>query len=82
MSAHTRAHRTDVQGMTQVDVDWAALAALAGRAAKEAEHAGVPCAARPATGFWHLDGPCRCFVGGPPPEYPAVPTQRRADPSA
>jgi len=29
-----------------------------------------PCAARPSTGFVHLDGPCRCFVGGPPPEFP------------
>ena len=30
----------------------------------------VPCAARPSTGFVHLDGPCRCFVGGPAPEFP------------
>jgi len=29
----------------------------------------VPCAARPSTGFVHLDGPCRCFAGGPPPEF-------------
>ncbi len=29
----------------------------------------VPCAARPSTGFVHLDGPCHCFVGGPPPEF-------------
>lgn len=29
----------------------------------------VPCAARPSTGFVHLDGPCRCFVGGPAPEF-------------
>ena len=34
----------------------------------------VPCAARPSTGFLHLDGACRCFVGGPPPEFaPAQP---------
>lgn len=30
----------------------------------------VPCAARPGTGFVHLDGECRCFVGGPAPEFP------------
>ena len=33
----------------------------------------VPCAARPSTGFVHLDGPCRCFVGGPPPEFAQPP---------
>lgn len=40
------------------------------------ELAPVPCAARPSTGFVHLDGPCRCFVGGPAPEFApmAVPT--------
>ena len=32
---------------------------------------GVPCAARPSTGFRHLDGPCQCFFGGPPPSFPA-----------
>ncbi|MCL3861413.1 hypothetical protein [Actinotalea sp. K2] len=31
--------------------------------------AAVPCAARPSTGFLHLDGACRCFFGGPPPEF-------------
>ncbi|WP_225755071.1 hypothetical protein [Actinotalea sp. Marseille-Q4924] len=30
----------------------------------------VPCAARPSTRFVHRDGPCRCFVGGPAPEFP------------
>ena len=35
--------------------------------------AGVPCAARPSTGFRHLDGPCQCFFGGPPPTFPATP---------
>lgn len=29
----------------------------------------VPCAARPSTGFLHLDGQCRCFFGGPAPEF-------------
>lgn len=39
----------------------------------------VPCAARPSTGFVHLDGPCRCFAGGPPPEFaPMVHLERRA----
>lgn len=57
--------------MRQVDVDWEALGVLAvGRA--PAEPVGVPCAARPATRFRHLDGPCRCFVGGPPPVYPSA----------
>ena len=32
----------------------------------------VPCAARPSTRFVHLDGSCRCFVGGPAPEFPPV----------
>ncbi len=58
--------------MTQVDVDWEALALLAVGRAPEARR-GVPCAARPSTRFRHLDGPCRCFVGGPPPEYPPAP---------
>jgi hypothetical protein len=31
---------------------------------------GVPCAARPSTGFRHFDGPCQCFFGGPPPAFP------------
>ncbi|WP_298459125.1 hypothetical protein [uncultured Cellulomonas sp.] len=30
---------------------------------------GIPCAARPAAGLVHLDGPCGCFCGGPPPVY-------------
>lgn len=34
--------------------------------------AGVPCAARPATGFRHLDGVCECFFGGSPPAFPAA----------
>lgn len=39
----------------------------------------VPCAARPSTGFVHLDGPCRCFAGGPAPEFaPMVHLERRA----
>jgi len=29
----------------------------------------VPCAARPSTGYVHLDGACRCFAGGPAPLY-------------
>ncbi|WP_309134707.1 hypothetical protein [Cellulomonas sp.] len=29
----------------------------------------VPCAARPGTALRHVDGPCLCFVGGPPPEF-------------
>lgn len=32
----------------------------------------APCAARPGTGFVHRDGRCRCFTGGPPPEFPAA----------
>ena len=39
--------------------------------------APVPCAAHPYTSLVHVDGPCRCFAGGPPPEYaqrrPAAP---------
>lgn len=31
--------------------------------------APVPCAARPSTGFIHRDGACRCFTGGPAPEF-------------
>ncbi len=27
------------------------------------------CAARPSTGFVHRDGACRCFAGGPAPEF-------------
>ncbi|HEY3438116.1 MAG TPA: hypothetical protein VGK35_10560 [Actinotalea sp.] len=34
----------------------------------------VPCAARPSTAFVHLDGPCRCFFGGPAPEFTAPPS--------
>ncbi len=30
----------------------------------------VPCAARPGTALRHVDGPCQCFFGGPPPEFP------------
>lgn len=59
--------------MTQVDVDWEALASLAAGPAP-GPVVGVPCAARPSTAYRHLDGACRCFVGGPPPEYPRFPT--------
>ncbi|NTW42218.1 MAG: hypothetical protein HGA44_20460 [Cellulomonadaceae bacterium] len=40
----------------------------------------VPCAARPSTGFLHLDGRCRCFFGGPAPEFAPMPrrTELRA----
>lgn len=37
--------------------------------AATSEHAVVPCAARPWTTLVHVDGPCRCFVGGPAPVY-------------
>ncbi len=44
-----------------------------------ADLVAVPCAARPSTGFVHLDGPCRCFVGGPAPEFaPLTDVERRA----
>ena len=29
----------------------------------------TPCEARPSTGFHHPDGKCRCFTGGPAPEF-------------
>lgn len=58
--------------MTQVDVDWEALALLAHATADEGAE-GVPCAARPSTRYRHLDGPCQCFVGGPAPEFPRTP---------
>jgi len=45
-----------------------------------APRAPFPCVARPSTGFVHLDGPCRCFVGGPPPEFPAVEQPEAARP--
>ena len=34
------------------------------------EMLGVPCAARPSTGFRHYEGPCQCFFGGPAPVFP------------
>lgn len=37
--------------------------------ALQAVRVAVPCAARPGTALRHLDGPCRCFVGGPAPEF-------------
>ncbi|HMO11572.1 MAG TPA: hypothetical protein PKB06_08755 [Actinotalea sp.] len=42
------------------------------------ETVSVPCAARPGTGFVHLDGPCHCFAGGPAPEFaPTTDLERR-----
>jgi hypothetical protein len=35
--------------------------------------APYPCAAQPGRGLVHLDGPCRCFAGGPAPAFPQVP---------
>lgn len=29
----------------------------------------IPCVARPGSGLAHLDGPCQCFFGGPPPVF-------------
>lgn len=40
------------------------------------------CVARPAMGFIHHDGPCRCFSNGPRPEFPlssGVPPEERKD---
>lgn len=34
------------------------------------ETTAVPCAARPSTAFSHPEGQCRCFYGGPAPEFP------------
>ena len=54
------------------------LATLATTAADDAAIAltarsgPLPCAARPSTGFIHRDGPCRCFFGGPGPEFAPV----------
>ncbi|GGC04593.1 hypothetical protein [Cellulomonas carbonis] len=42
------------------------------RLARTSEPDPVPCAARPYTGFVHRDGACRCFFGGPAPEFPPV----------
>ncbi|MCU1432261.1 MAG: hypothetical protein JWP95_1366 [Actinotalea sp.] len=37
---------------------------------KDQERAeAVPCLARPSTGFFHPDGRCECFFGGPAPEF-------------
>lgn len=33
----------------------------------------APCAAHPHSGLMHFDGTCRCFFGGPAPEF-APPT--------
>lgn len=41
--------------------------------AAQGRAAPVPCAARPSTSFRHLDGPCRCFFGGPAPEFGPLP---------
>lgn len=38
-----------------------------------AQVTAVPCVARPSTAFRHLDGACRCFVGGAAPELPSGP---------
>lgn len=62
--------------MTQVDVDWEALALLAHATTRD-DADGVPCAARPSTRYRHLDGPCRCFVGGPAPEFGPMPVPPR-----
>lgn len=52
--------------------DLTPLLVLAGRIAGRLASAPqpVPCAARPSTRFVHRDGACRCFVGGPAPEFP------------
>lgn len=39
--------------------------------------AAVPCAARPYASLVHVDGACRCFAGGPPPEYATRPVGPR-----
>lgn len=55
--------------MSTVDAD----PILAPEAARAEADRPVPCAARPSTGFLHWDGPCRCFFGGPAPEFAPVP---------
>lgn len=57
----------------------AALTVLVYRTSQlEALTRPVPCAARPSTTFVHRDGSCRCFIGGPAPEFttPAHPVHR------
>ena len=51
---------------------FAATASDGAARALTARSGPVPCAARPSTGFIHLDGPCRCFFGGPGPEFAPV----------
>ena len=38
-------------------------------AADQVPAIAVPCVAHPHAGRVHLDGPCRCFVGGPAPVF-------------
>ncbi|HWS57747.1 MAG TPA: hypothetical protein VN257_04350, partial [Actinotalea sp.] len=69
---HAQPRRADWDGMSI-----ATQYPLAGPQETTAEHVAVPCAARPSTGFVHLDGPCHCFAGGPAPEFaPLRPDQR------
>lgn len=65
---HRDVRHADWDGMSTVEVD-PVLASQPGTA--QADHP-VPCAARPSTGFRHWDGPCRCFFGGPAPEFAPV----------
>lgn len=70
---HETGPRADLRDMSAVVVD-----SPLGASAEQPRDPGftsVPCAARPSTGFWHLDGPCRCFFGGPAPEFVPLHTE-------
>lgn len=70
---HETGPRADLRVMSAVVVD-SPLASSAEQPT-DAGRTSVPCAARPSTGFWHLDGPCRCFFGGPAPEFVPLHTE-------
>ncbi|WP_024285138.1 hypothetical protein [Cellulomonas sp. KRMCY2] len=64
--------------MAHIDGDWEVLTNPSFDRGSD-RRVGVPCAARPSTEYRHYDGPCECFFGGPPPEYPPAQLAPRWD---
>jgi hypothetical protein len=53
----------------RVDPDAVTVEGTERSAADQVPAIAVPCVARPYAGRAHLDGPCRCFYGGPAPVF-------------
>lgn len=78
VNAHTAALPSRWDGMSAMTVTEPEARTGLALVPPAAPEVVVPCVARPSTRYVHRDGPCRCFAGGPAPEFPASTDPARA----